>query len=126
MSKSAPVIASKPVAKAMGRAQKKALSALESRLAQSGATLTVDDVAALVKRVGQAELSVAFLVTGDLVATLDDLRASDGDYARASRELGPGALVATLRHPLAGEAVRFALGETATDLRRATGALWNS
>jgi serine/threonine-protein kinase len=116
----------KPVAKAIGRAQKKALSALEPRLAQSGATISVDDLTTLVKRVGQAELSVAFLVTGDLVGTLDDLRASDGDYARAARELGPAALVATLRHPLAGEAVRFALSETATDLRRAIGTLWKS
>jgi hypothetical protein len=116
----------KPVAKAMGRAQKKALSALEPRLAQSSATLSVDDVAALVKRVGQAELSVAFLVTGDLVGTLDDLRASDGDYARAARELGPAALVATLRHPLAGEAVRFALSETASELRRTIGTVWKS
>ena len=114
----------KPVSKAIGRAQKKALSTLEPRLAQSGATLSIDDVATLVKRVGQAELSVAFVLTGDLVGTLDDLRASDGDYARAARDLGPNALVATLRHPLAGEAVRFAFGETATDLRRAIGTVW--
>ena len=96
----------KPVAKAIGRAHKKALSALEPRLAQSGATLSIEDVASLFKRVAQAELAVAFLLTGNLVATLDELRATDGDYARAAREPSPAALVATLHHPLAGEAAQ--------------------
>ena len=116
----------KPVAKAIGRVHKKALSALEPRLAQSGATLSMDDVASLFKHVARAELAVAFVLTGDLVATLDELRATDGDYARASREPSPAALVATLRHPLAGNAARFALGETATELRRAAGTTWST
>jgi len=113
---------SKPVAKAIGRAHKKALSALESRLEHG--TCSREDVVQLVQRVGQAELRVAFVLTGDLVATLDDLRASDADYARAAQVPGPSALAATLRHPLAGEAIRFALSETATELRRAAGTLW--
>jgi hypothetical protein len=116
----------KPVSKAIGRAHKKALAALETRLEASGATCTLEDVKALVRHVGQTELRVAFLLTGDLVATLDDLRASDHDYARAAQSPGPAAVVATLRHPLAGDTARFALGEAATELRRTIGTLWNS
>ena len=115
----------KPLARAIGRAHKKALSALEPRLdGVRGPTL--DDVRDLMLRVGQSELRVAFLLTGDLLATLDDLRASDGEYARAAGTPGAAALSATLRHPLAGDTVAFALTETATAIRREAGTIWTA
>ena len=113
----------KPLGRAVGRAHKKALSALLPRLEGSRGP-TVDDVRDAVRRVGQAELRVAFLLTGDLLATLDDLRASDGEYAAAAGTPGPGALAATLRHPLGGDTASFALTETATTIRREAGTIW--
>ena len=115
----------KPLAKAIGRTHKKALSALTSQL-EGAPGPTLDDVRGLVRRVGQTELRVAFLLTGDLLATLDDLRAGDGEYARAAGTAGPAALVATLRHPLGGDVVAFALSETATTIRREAGTIWTA
>ena len=115
----------RPLAKAIGRTHKKALSALTSQL-EGAPGPTLDDVRGLVRRVGQTELRVAFLLTGDLLATLDDLRAGDGEYARAAGTAGPAALVATLRHPLGGDVVAFALSETATTIRREAGTIWTA
>jgi hypothetical protein len=115
----------KPLGRAVGRAHKKALSALLPRL-EEGRGPTVDDVRELVRCAYQTELRAAFLLTGDLLATLDDLRAGDSDYARAAGTPGPGALAATLRHPLAGDVVRFALTEGATTIRREAGTIWTA
>jgi tetratricopeptide (TPR) repeat protein len=113
----------KPLAKGIARKHKKALTSLESALADAPAPKQAE-VDVVLRGVLQTELRVAFLLTGDLLATLDDLRAADGDYARAAATRGSSALVATLKHPLAGDTIRFALTETATALRRQLGSIW--
>jgi len=107
---------SRRVGKAIGRRQKKALAELVPALSDARAP-TVADVAGFEQAVARAELRVAFVLTGDLLATLDSVRALDADFGRATADVGPGALAATLRHPLAGDLVRFALSTNATALR---------
>jgi hypothetical protein len=114
-----------PIARAIGRKQKKALAALEPSL-EGESSFSVAMVDAFVLGVMRAELRVGFVLTGDLLATLDDVRVSDAEFARATSVRGPTALAATLAHPLAGDVVRFALTKGATALRRRTGAMWGS
>jgi hypothetical protein len=111
------------IARAIGRKQKKALLDLSPRLEPSRAP-TVAEIDALVRAVVRAEVRVAFLVTGDLLATFDELRALDAELARATAVIGPSALAAVLAHPLSGDVARFALTPRATTLRRATGTTW--
>lgn len=115
----------KPMNKAISRKNKKALSMLESELHGAPAPSQAE-VDALVQSIGQTELRAAFVLTGDLLATLDDLRASDGVYARATQNRSAAALAATLRHPLASGLVPFALSESCTKLRRSAGTIWTA
>ncbi len=110
------------VGRAIGRKQKKALAELVPVLASLRAP-TVGDIAAFEEGIARTELRVAFLMTGDLLATLDCVRAADGDLAAATAAVGPSALAATLRHPLAGDLVTFALSRLATDLRLRIGSV---
>jgi hypothetical protein len=113
----------KPLAKGISRKHKKALSTYEAELGVAPAPKQ-SEIDAMIRAVARAELRVAFLLTGDLLATFDDLRAADGDYARATQARGSVGLAATLRHPLAGDTVRFALSDVATGLRRELGSIW--
>jgi tetratricopeptide (TPR) repeat protein len=113
----------KPVGRAIGRRQKKALAEVAAKLG-SAPTPTLEDAEQLVLGVARAGLRVAFLVTGDLLSTLDDLRFVDAAFAQQTGTVGPGALAATLDHPLAGDVARFALHPGATSLRWRLGTLW--
>jgi hypothetical protein len=72
----------------------------------------------------RAELRAAYLLTGDLLAAIDELRAMDGHLHRATQTASRLALHAVLDHAYAGDLVRFALSSEATALRRRIGASW--
>jgi cellulose synthase operon protein C len=112
----------KQVGRAIGRRQKKAL--VELALAESPAP-TLADVAAFERAVARTELRAAFVMTGDLLATLDAVRATDASLLRATASVGPSALAATLAHPLAGDLATFALSSAAMGLRWRAGTLWS-
>jgi hypothetical protein len=111
------------VARAIGRKQKKALQELAPAL---GATrpLTIADVDALERGVARAELRAAFLLTGDLLATIDAARLRDPELSRAMSGVGKKVLAASLGDPLTGDLIAFALTPGATALRRRAGTIW--
>lgn len=111
------------VAKAIGRKQKKALQELAPAL-ESAAVVTPEDARAFELAVARTELRTAFVVTGDLLATLDAARGDDPPLGAASASVGKAALAAVLRHPAAGDVTRFALDPSATALRWRAGTLW--
>jgi hypothetical protein len=111
------------IRRAIGRKQKRALGiALERLIPAPGRA----DVANVLLAAQRAEVRVAFVLTGDLLTTIDDVRAGDPELARASEAPGIGALAATLKHPLAGDVARFGLGGPATALRWRAGTLWGA
>jgi tetratricopeptide (TPR) repeat protein len=114
---------SRRVGKAIGRKQKKALGELAQDLAEMRAP-TLADVAAFERLVARTELRAAFVLTGDLLSTLDAARARDGALGAATASVGPAGLRATLGHPVAGDLARFALSPAATTLRWRAGTLW--
>jgi serine/threonine protein kinase len=111
------------VGRAIGRRQKKALQELAPAL---GATrpLTLADVEGLERGIARAELRAAFVVTGDLLATLDAARASEPDLARTTGQVGRLALAAALTHPIVRDVVAFAFAPTTTLLRRKAATTW--
>ncbi len=74
--------------------------------------------------IARTELRVAFLLSGDLLATLDSIRATDPLLARETERVGPRALAGALVHPVASVVVRFALARQTTALRRRLGTTW--
>ena len=111
------------LARAIGRKQKKALQELAPAL---GATRppSLADVDAFERGIARTELRAAFLVTGDLLATLDAARAADSGLGSATANVGKAALAAVLAHPLARDLVSFALAPATTALRRKAGTTW--
>ncbi len=114
---------SRRVGKAIGRKQKKALGELAPALSQVRAP-TLADIAAFELLVARSELRAAFVLTGDLLATLDAARSRDTILAAATASVGVAGLSATLRHPLGGDVARFALSQASTALRWRAGTLW--
>jgi serine/threonine-protein kinase len=117
--------ANRRVNRAVGRPQKKALSVLTPALTSRPA-LTLADVQRFERAVAMAEVRAAFVLTGDLLATFDALRATEPALAAATQTPGVAALAGTLRHPIAGDVARYALSTSTTSLRRRTGTLWVS
>jgi hypothetical protein len=113
----------KRIGRSIGRKQKKTLLELAPAL---GATRppTLADVERFERGIARTELRVAFLVTGDLLATLDAARAGDPHLARATATVGKSALSATLLHPLTRDLIAFALAPATTALRRKAGTTW--
>jgi hypothetical protein len=111
------------LARAIGRRQKKALQELAPAL---GATRppSLADVEAFERGIARAELRAAYLVTGDLLATLDTVRAADAELGSMTANVGKPAIVAVLTHPLARDLVSFALAPATTALRRKAGTTW--
>lgn len=72
----------------------------------------------------RAELRAAFVVTGDLLTMVDEMRLMDPALQKPTQSPGPQALAAVLDHPVAGDVVRFALTPEATALRRRLGSIW--
>ncbi|HEY2515269.1 MAG TPA: hypothetical protein VGI39_30590, partial [Polyangiaceae bacterium] len=118
------------MSRALGRAlgalafkQKKALADLAGRLA-SEPPVDAARVGAFALAVARSEARTAFLLSGELLSTLDAIRATDPPFKRETDRVGPRALAATLAHPLAADVVRFALSRQTTALRRRLGTVW--
>ena len=78
----------------------------------------------LIGALARAELRIAYLLTGDVLATIDELRGLDGAFLKATETPGRQSLGAVLDHPFAGDVVRYALTTEATALRRRVGSTW--
>ena len=78
----------------------------------------------LIGALARAELRIAYVLTGDVLATIDELRGLDGAFLQATEQPGRGSVAAVLDHPFAGDVVRFALTPEATALRRRVGSTW--
>jgi hypothetical protein len=110
------------VAKYIARKQRKNLEEIAQHLAFPQSKPPAVDV--LLSAIARAELRAAYVLTGDLLATIDELRGLDSNFLHATETPGKGALGAVLEHPFAGDVVRFALTSEATALRRRVGATW--
>jgi tetratricopeptide (TPR) repeat protein len=113
---------SRRVAKAIGRKQKKALQELAAAL-EIAPEITPADGRSFELAVARTELRAAFVVTGDLLATLDVARGDDAALGTATGSVGRAALAAMLRHPSAGDLAGFALAPSTTALRWRAGTL---
>ena len=110
------------VARALTRRHRKMLEELAPHIAApQGKPLPIEN---FISALARAELRAAYLLCGDLLATLDELRALDPTLLRATERPGPGALGAILEHAFAGDIARFALTPEATGLRRRLGTTW--
>ena len=78
----------------------------------------------LIGALARAELRIAYLLTGDVLATIDELRGLDGAFLQATEKPGRQSLGAVLDHAFAGDVVRYALTTEATALRRRVGSTW--
>lgn len=110
------------LAKELSRKQKQALEKLVPLMASTQGTMIGIDV--LIGALARAELRIAYLLTGDVLATIDELRGLDGPFLQATETPGRGSVAAVLDHPFAGDVVRFALTPEATALRRRVGSTW--
>ncbi len=110
------------VAKEISRKQRQALEKLGPHLGTTAARPVPVEV--LVGALAKAELRTAYLLTGDVLATIDELRGLDAALLEATEVPGRTALLAVLDHPFAGDVARFALSPEATALRRRAGSTW--
>ncbi|MFO0680197.1 MAG: hypothetical protein U0169_26985 [Polyangiaceae bacterium] len=106
----------------IARRQKKILEELAPHIASpQGRPLPVE---VFIAGLARAELRVAYVVTGDLLAAIDELRGLDPSFARATDSPSRSALTTILEHPYAGDLCRFALSSEAVALRRRVGSAW--
>ncbi|MGH7297289.1 MAG: hypothetical protein ACRELB_20285, partial [Polyangiaceae bacterium] len=110
------------IAKLLTRRQKKLLEELAPHIASTQSRPPQADV--FVGALTRAELRAAFVVTGDLLTMVDEMRPLDQTLHRAADAPGPQALASVLAHPYAGDVVRYALTPEATALRRRLGSTW--
>jgi hypothetical protein len=108
------------VRRALDRRKRRALEDLEPTL-ERAAPISEE---AFADAVARTESRAAFLLSGDLRASLDALATTDGGLADAMRVPGPDALRNVLARPLPRDLVAFALSGDATALRRSLGTLW--
>jgi tetratricopeptide (TPR) repeat protein len=108
--------------KELTRKQKQALEKLMPMMNGPQGRLIGIDV--LIGALARAELRIAYLLTGDVLATIDELRGLDGAFLQATETPGRQSLGAVLDHPFAGDVVRYALTTEATALRRRVGSTW--
>ncbi len=112
------------IARALARRQRKLLEELAPHIASpQSRPLPVESFLAALAR---AELRAAFLVTGQLLAVVEDVRGMDPTLNRLVETPSANALAAVLEHPLVGDVTRFALTSEATALRRGLGSIWTS
>jgi hypothetical protein len=105
--------------RAIDRKKRKVLEELEPTLA-SAPPISLD---ALVDAVVRTEVRAAFLLSGDLRASLDALAMTEGGLAEALRLRGQAAFSAVMTRPLCRDLVSFALGGESAALRRTLGTL---
>jgi hypothetical protein len=101
------------VSRAIGRRQRKLLEEI------APSTTAAYDARAFTIGVRRSEYRIAYVVSGDLVSSVDYLRRFDREIARASEE--PRVL---LQHPVTNELIRYALTAEAYAERRRVGAVW--
>ena len=110
------------IAKVLSRRQRKLLEELAPHLsAPQGRPMPID---IFIGALARAELRIAYLLTGDLLATIDELRGLDNGFLLATERPGNQSLGAVLEHAFSGDVIRFALANEATALRRRVGATW--
>ena len=113
------------IAKALSRKQRRQLEEIAAHLPfQSNDVARVPPAEVFVLALTRAEVRAAFVVSGDLLATVDEIRRHDPMLQQATERPGPGSFSAILEHPLAGDVCRFALSPEATALRRRIGSIW--
>ncbi len=112
------------LARALSRSQRRALEDLAPVLSLPQSKPPRPDV--LSRAMTRARARAAFVVTGDLLATIDDARTCDAALDRAAGSFGPPALVAVLTHPVTSDVCGFALSGEATALRRRIGSMWTA
>jgi tetratricopeptide (TPR) repeat protein len=107
--------------RALTRRQRKLLDELAPHLA-SGAAGAVDwSPADFASSIHRAELRLAYVLGGDLLAVADELRTRDAAFAEATTT---NALAAALEHAELGDVIRFAFTPDAISLRRRIGSVW--
>ncbi len=110
------------VTKELSRKHRQALEKLIPLMSSpQGRIIPID---ALIGALARAELRIAYLLTGDVLATIDELRGLDAAFLKATEQPGRGSVAAVLDHPFAGDVLRFALTPEATALRRRVGSTW--
>ena len=110
------------VAKVLTRKHKRLLEELAPHIAApQGRPMPIE---AFIATLARAELRVAYLLTGDLLATIDEYRGIDAALLRATESPGRAALTAVLEHPYAGDVARWAVLPEATALKRRLGTAW--
>jgi tetratricopeptide (TPR) repeat protein len=110
------------VAKALSRKHRRLLEELSPHIASpQGRPLPID---VFINALARAELRAAYLLTGDLLATVDDVRGIDPMLLRATEQPGRAALGAVLEHPYAGDVARFAISPEAAALKRRLATAW--
>lgn len=110
------------VAKELTRKHRQNLEKLVPAMNMPAGRLIPIDV--LISALARAELRIAYLLTGDVLATIDELRGLDASFLQATEAPGRSSLGAVLDHPFAGDVVRYALSPEATALRRRVGSTW--
>jgi hypothetical protein len=106
----------------LSRKQKKLLDELAPHVAApQGRPIPVDT---FISALARAELRAAMLLTGDVLAVLDEVRTMDPHLFHATERPGVPALTAYLDHPFAGDVCRYALTTEAVGLRRRIGTTW--
>ncbi len=108
--------------KELSRKQKQNLEKLVPAMSGPQGRLVGIDI--LIGALARAELRIAYLLTGDVLATIDELRGLDGAFLQATEMPGRQSLGAVLDHLFAGDVVRYALTTEATALRRRVGSTW--
>jgi hypothetical protein len=107
--------------KALDRKRRRALEEIEGMLERSPPL----DEAAFADAVARTEARAAFLLSGDLRASLDAVATGDPSLADAIRVPGPAALGGVLAGGVSRDLVAFALSGDATALRHSLGTLWS-
>lgn len=112
------------VSRAIGRKPRRLLEDLAGHMqTREGRLVPMDP---FIHALARAEVRSALLLTGDLLATFEDLRSLDPALARATETPGPRCIAAFLEHPFGGDVARFALTSEAIALRRRIGTTWTS
>jgi len=103
------------VHRAIGRRQRKLLEEILP------SAVSVYDVRALVAGVRRSENRLGYLLSGDLIAAIDQLARADRDVARAAED--PRLVIV---HPTTGDLIRYALGAPSYAERRRAGTVWTN
>jgi tetratricopeptide (TPR) repeat protein len=111
------------LSRALSRRQRRLLEDLAPHLATATAKPPPADD--FVEALTRAEIRAAFLVGGDLLALLEEMRPLDAALNAATESPSTRALATLLDHPLTGDLVRYALTPEATALRRRLGSTWS-